>query len=210
MADECRDLLALSVREFLAQTAAKTPTPGGGSVAAVTGALGAALGQMAMAFTQGKKKFAAYEKDYAHLVPRLERARRMFEAMVADDVAAFQLYQKASRLGDDDPGKGEAVALALAVAINIPRQATKLSLALLEDLHALADKCSPYLISDLEAAGALAVATIRLSDYNVRINTPQLADKDAASQLREGSRADLGRAENLLREIERAAEECLS
>ena len=204
-----RDMLRLSVREFLSQTGAKTPTPGGGSVAGLVGALGAALGEMSLNFTRGKKKYAEHEDFYADLHPRLEKARKTFEELVGNDVAAYELYQASARMSDDDPEKPEASERALAAAIDVPRRATKLSLELLEDMRALRDKCNPYLISDLVAACALAVATVRLSDYNVRINARQITDEQSASKLRESSRSDRDRAEKLLDEIERSAQDLL-
>jgi len=199
-----KDMLAMPVREFLSQTAAKTSTPGGGSVAGVVGALAAALAEMSLNFTRGKKKFAEHEAYYAELAPRLERVRGTFDDLVAEDVAAYKLYQAASRLGDEDPAKGQALERALAAAIDVPRKATGVSLGLLEDLLNFADKCNAYLISDLVAAAALAVATIRLSDYNVRINARQVEDKQAA-ELRESSTRDLRRGLELLDKIEQAA-----
>jgi len=199
------DMLAMSVREFLSQTAAKTSTPGGGSVAGVVGALAAALAEMSLNFTRGKKKFAEHEAYYAQLAPRLEQARRTFEGLVDEDVAAYRLYQAASRLGDEDPHKTEAFERALAAAIDVPRKATSVSLALLEDLLNFADKCNAYLISDLVAAAALAIATIRLSDYNVRINARQVQDEQAAAELRQASARDLRQGLELLDKIERAA-----
>ena len=95
-----QDVLALSVRDFASATAAKTPTPGGGSVAGAVGALGVALGEMALNFTRGKKKFAEHEAYYTHLADRLEKARRMFQDLVADDIQAYQLYQAANRQED--------------------------------------------------------------------------------------------------------------
>lgn len=198
---ETKDFTAMPVSEFVACTAAKTATPGGGSIAGVAGALGTALGEMALNFTRGKKKFADHEAFHTHLGERLERARGMFQDLIADDVQAYQLYQQATRQ-DDGPEKDEAVQLATAAAISVPRETAKLALAIMDDMKALADKCNPYLITDLLAAGALLAATVRLSDYNVRVNVPNLTDKAAAADIKQGSADDLTRAIALLDEIE--------
>ena len=202
------DLLDGSVRALLAATAAKTPTPGGGSIAAVVGALGAALGEMALNFTRGKKKYAEHAAYHEHLAERLARARGMFDALVADDMAAFALYQSASRL-DDGPEKLQAVQLATAAAIDVPRETAKLALAVMADMRELAGKVNPWLITDLLAAAALSEATVRLCDYNVRINVPNVADRAEAQQVRQSSADDLARATALRGEIEHAAKDHL-
>jgi len=202
------DILAMPVREFIAATAAKVPTPGGGSVAGVVGALAVALGEMSLNFTRGKKKFAEHEAFGEHLARRLANARQMFQDLVTDDVAAYRLYRETAGQEDGDQ-KDEAMQVAVAAAINVPREATKLALALLGDLEALADKCSKWLVSDLVAAAALAVAAVRLSDYNVRINVPQVADAAQAAEIRQGSAADLARAVALHVTIEQAVKELL-
>ncbi len=199
------DVLDLSVRKFIEAVAAKTPTPGGGSVAGVVGALATALGEMALGFTSGKKKYAPHQAFYDHLAPRLARARAMFLELVSDDMAAYRLYQDAGRR-EDGPDKDQAVQLALAAAIDVPRQAAKLALAVLEDFSAFADKCSPYLISDLVAGAALAVAMMHLSDYNVRINVPHVTDRAAAQEVHRSSAADVARAEELFGQIAQAAQ----
>ncbi|MFA6134073.1 MAG: cyclodeaminase/cyclohydrolase family protein [Phycisphaerae bacterium] len=197
------DLLALPVGQFIDAIAAKTPTPGGGSVAGVVGAMAVALAEMALNFTQGKKKYAKHEEFHAHLAARLRKMRGMFQDLVADDISAYGLYQETTRR-EDGPEKDTAMQLALAAAIDVPREAAKLSLALLEDLQAFADKCSPYLISDLAAAAALAAATARLSDYNVRVNVPQVADAAGADEVRRSSADDLAKAGQLLTSIEQS------
>ena len=198
---ETVDFMDLTVKDFIGQTAAKTPTPGGGSVAGAVGAIGVALGQMALVFTQGKKKFAEHEDYYTHLAARLTKACQMFQDLVADDAKAYQLYQAATRQ-DDGPEKDEAVQLATAVAIDVPREAMKLALAVMDDLKELGAKCNPWLITDLMASATLLAATVRLSDYNVRINLPNLTDRDAAAQVKQSSADDLARAIALLDEIE--------
>lgn len=205
---ENEDVLAMPVKDFIAETAAKSPTPGGGSVAGVVGALAAALGEMALNFTRGKKKFAEHAESHEHLAGRLTKTRRMFGDLVADDIAAYRLYHDATR-SPEGPEKDEALQLAIAAAINVPREATKLALALLGDLQELTDKCNPYLISDLVASAALAAATVRLCDYNVRINAPQVDDKQAAAEIRQASADDLAKANSLLEAIEQAVKKHL-
>ncbi len=197
------DILNKSVREFAAATAAKSPTPGGGSVAGAVGSLSAALGEMSLNFTRGKKKYAEHEEYYAQLATRLENARKMFENLVADDIQAYKLYQEAQKQ-EDGPDKQQAVQLATAAAIDVPRETTKLSLAVLKDLEQFADKCNPWLITDLMASAALAVATIQLSDYNVCVNIPSVSDKSAAEEILQSSKADLAKAKELFEIIEKA------
>lgn len=208
MTESNENVLALSVSDFVAAAAAKTPTPGGGSVAGVVAALGVALGEMTLNFTRGKKRFAEHAEYHDHLAGRLARARQLFQDLVGEDVQAYQLYQAAQRQ-DDGPDKDEAVQLATAAAIDVPREMTKLALAVLADLKELGGKCNTWLITDLLASAALSVAAVRLSDYNVRINIPSVADKDAARDIHQSSSADLARAQQLLEEIEAAAKEFL-
>jgi len=206
--DSPQDMLSLSVRDFTAAAAAKTPTPGGGSVAGVVGALGTALGEMALNFTIGKKKYAEHAEVHQRLAARLEKTRQMFQDLVADDIAAYQLYQATTRQ-DDGPDKTEAMELATAAAIDVPREAQKIALSLLRDLKELAPTSNPWLITDLLASATLAVATVRLSDYNVRINVPNLADQAAAADVKQTSADDLAKAQALLDEIEAGAKQHL-
>ena len=208
MTESNENLLDLSVSDFVAAAAAKTPTPGGGSVAGVVAALGVALGEMTLNFTRGKKKFAEHAEYHDHLAERLARARQMFQDLVAEDVQAYQLYQEAQRK-DDGPEKDRAVQLATAAAIDVPREVTKLALAVLADLKELGGKCNRWLITDLLASATLSVASVRLSDYNVRINIPSVADEAAAREIHQSSASDLARAQGLLEEIEAAAKEFL-
>jgi len=202
------DLLSMTVRQFVEASAAKAPTPGGGSVAGVVGALAAALGEMALNFSIGKKKFAAHADAHQRLLSRFGRAREMFQQLVADDIVAFTAYQDASRMADG-PEKGEAMDNATAAAIDVPREAAKLALAVLGDLEVLAGMCNRYLISDLAAGAALCEAVSRLCDYNVRINAGNVRDPDEAKQVRSGSAGDLAAAVACRRRIEESIKEVL-
>lgn len=199
------DLIRMRVSEFLAATASKTPIPGGGSVAGVVGGLAAALGEMVLAFTRGKKKFAEFESEHAALAVRLGRARGMFADLTSDDAAAYTLYQEASRCSDET--KETKMATATAAAINVPRQMTALALTVLEDLIALGRHCNPYLLTDLSAGAVLAEAAVRLSDYNVRVNAAGMSDTSTADELRQASARDVRRAAEMCARVEAVVSE---
>ncbi len=198
---EEKDMLNSSVREFVESTAAKSPTPGGGSIAGVVGSLAVALGEMALNFTIGKKKFADHAELHEELSARLIRAREMFLDLVADDMAAYGMYREAAVMADG-PDKQQASALALAAAIDVPREMAKLALAVLGDLDKLASCCNQYLVSDLIAGAVLASAVTVLCDLNVRVNTPSLDDRQAAADIRQASTEDRNKAAALAAEIE--------
>lgn len=194
------DMLSLNVKDFISRIAAKSPVPGGGSVAGVTGALAAALGEMSLNFTRGKKKYAQWAEFHNHLAGRLERIRGMFLDLVYDDMSAYGMYSETSEL-EDGPGKKEKMELAVAAAIDVPLEMSKLALALLDDLLEFSDKCNQHLVSDLVAAATLAHSTVVLCDLNVRINAGQL-DPGQAAELRKSSNANRKRAADLAEKIE--------
>jgi len=202
------DLLSMTVREFISATASKAPTPGGGSVAGAVGALAVALGEMALNFSIGKKKFAEHAEQHQRLLTRFGRAREMFQQLVADDVAAFTAYQEASRMSDGAE-KDAAMDIATAAAIDVPKEAAKLALAVLADLEELAPICNKYLISDLVAGAAMCETVCRLSDYNVRINSGNVSDSKAAEELRTGSTNDVAAAAEARQRIEQAVKNVL-
>ncbi|MFW6146332.1 MAG: cyclodeaminase/cyclohydrolase family protein [Planctomycetota bacterium] len=193
-------LLGQSVASFVEATAARTTTPGGGSVAGVVGALATALGEMALHFTRDKEAFATYADDYARLGERLPRARAMLLELVAEDVNAFELYSEAQKA--EGPARDAALQLALAACIDVPREMAKIALAVLDDLALLTDRCTKWLLTDLAAGAVLAEAVVKLCDYNVRINAAGCADRQTADEVVASSDDDCRKAAALLGRIE--------
>jgi formiminotetrahydrofolate cyclodeaminase len=138
------------------------------------------------------------------LAPRLTHAREMFLQLVVDDMAAYGMYAEAMKLPKGE-ARDESLQLALAAAINVPRETAKLALAVLGDLARLADKCNKFLVTDLVAAATLAAGVTVLCDMNVKINTRDLDDPAAASDLRAASAGDRRRAHELADAIEQTA-----
>ncbi|MCD4690542.1 cyclodeaminase/cyclohydrolase family protein, partial [bacterium] len=86
------------MNDFLADLASNNPTPGGGSVAALCGALGASLGSMVCNLTIGKKKYVDVEDDMKAVLSQTERLRIELTALIDEDAAVFDRVMAAMKL----------------------------------------------------------------------------------------------------------------
>ena len=196
-------MLNLTVEDFVAQTAAKSSTPGGGSVAGVVGSLAAALGEMSLNFTIGKKKFADFAELHQKLATELADLRQKSLELIDADVKAYQKFCDINKL-PDSPTKQASLYDALIESIEVPAELANTMLTLLKLLDTLKDKCNHWLISDLVAAARLAVAVSALCDFNVRINARNLEDKTLAQDYRNRSADARKLANKIADEIESA------
>jgi glutamate formiminotransferase/formiminotetrahydrofolate cyclodeaminase len=165
---------APSLAELCAQTAARTPTPGGGSAAAAAGALGAALAEMLTAYADGADVMVPAGEEFA-------AARQRFLGLVDEDAASFEAVRAARRARRERPDDAEAtvdLVEALRYAANVPQQTEALALACLERLRSVRDATKAGMASDLTTAVALLEAARVGAGANVEIN---LADLEAVS-----------------------------
>ena len=172
---------------FLDDLAAATPTPGGGSAAAHSGAMGAALVAMVARLTVGKKKYSPIEAQMNEILNLAERLRHDLTADVDKDSAAFEDVIAAFKLPKDTPEqeniRAEAIEKATLLAAQVPLMVAQKSvtvMALAERVVALGNLNA---ISDGASAAAMARAALTSAGYNVRINIHNLADKTAGEHL---------------------------
>src|SRR5437763_2307673 len=96
-----------TIRDFLDAAAAKQPAPGGGSVAALAGALAAAMGEMVVNYSVGKKDLAAHQPELREALAELTRGRAVMLELMVEDQAAFEALTAARKacnnVGDKDP-----------------------------------------------------------------------------------------------------------
>ncbi len=173
-------LIDLTLAQFADQTAARTPTPGGGSVAACLGALGAALGAMAARFTQGRKSFEAHEAELVQEIARLDGLRGQLQRLVDADAASYDRVTAAYALPKGTDGEKAArqgaIARALQDAMATPLGTCRLAVEALGVLDGLRAHVNRNLISDV-AVGAYALgAAHRGAWINVLINLGGLKD----------------------------------
>jgi len=175
-----------SVENFLDDLAGGAPTPGGGSAAAIMGAMGAALVSMVCHVTIGKKGYETVEPEMKAVLFDSERLRRRLTEMVAEDIAAFDSIMSAYKL----PKATEADKALRATAIQAGlRRATETPLEcarVCAEVIALARRASEHgylnVISD-GGVGVLAGFTaLRSAALNVYINVPALKDRAFAEQ----------------------------
>lgn len=176
---ESESLVHCPVGEFLDRLASPAPTPGGGSVAALIGALAAGLGRMVVALTVGKPKFAAVEVEVRALDERLRRAGEMLRRLVDEDAAAYGMLSEALSRDRADPQRPERIRQAAGLAATVPLETATLCARMLADLEKLCGIGNPQLRSDAEAAGHLAKAALQAAAANVRANLPLMRAEDA-------------------------------
>src|SRR5579863_7238675 len=170
-----------SVEKFLDDLAGGNPTPGGGSAAAIMGAMGAALVSMVCNVTIGKKGYEGVEAEMRSILGESERVRGRLTAMVAEDIAAFDSIMAAYKLPKDTPEDKLRRAAAIQAGLRLATEAPLDCARVCAEVIGLARRASEqgYLnvISD-GGVGVLAGFTgLRSAALNVYINAPAIKDR---------------------------------
>jgi formiminotetrahydrofolate cyclodeaminase len=181
-----------SIEKFLDDLAGRAPTPGGGSAAAVMGAMGAALVSMVCNVTLGKKGYEAVEAEMTAVRDESEIVRRRLTAMVAEDVAAFDTLMAAYKLPkateDEKARRAAAIQAALRRATETPLDCARAAAQVIKLARRASEQGYTGVISD-GGVGVLAGYTaLRSAALNVYINAPSLKDRAFA----EGAVAEIG------------------
>lgn len=169
-------LAQLSMQEFADRLASKSPSPGGGAVAAVTAAHSAALGCMVLAYTLGKPKFAADESENTKALEFFQRAQSTALALADEDAVAYGNLSALWKLPPTDARRVVQEPDAVRAATAAPMSILMLAHDILETLQKLPKTCNPNLLSDLAIAATLADTAAGAAAWNVRVNVPQLRD----------------------------------
>lgn len=170
-----------SIEEFLDATAARQPIPGGGSVTALVGALSAAIGEMVVNYSLGKKDLKEFEGELKPAVDELTRARKLMLALMVEDQAAYQTLTGLRKLPADSPERTQRMPAALLACIRAPEAMAATGAAVLAVCDGLVNFVNPYLLSDLAVCADLAMATLRCAIYNVRVNLKSVDEADRAA-----------------------------
>ncbi len=189
-------LIHHTVSDFLDALASASPTPGGGSVAALSGAQGAALLSMVCSLTLGKKKYADVQEEMAHLLEQAKALRHELTALIQADIEAFDSVSAAYKLPKESPqeqaARHAAIQQALQEATRVPMRVAEACAHVLELCRPVAEKGNRSAISDAGVAALMAEAGLRGAALNVLINLKAIQDDAFRNEM--GSKL-----ENLLR-----------
>ena len=173
-----------AVEPFLDALASQAATPGGGSAAAIIGAMGAALVSMVCNLTIGKKKYAEVEGEMKDVLTKAEALRLKLTGMIEDDVKAFDAvmgaYGMAKETDAEKIAREKSIQAALKQATDVPLRCCHAAREVI-DLAAIASaKGNLNVISDAGVAVLAAYAALRSAALNVFTNARMITDKPFA------------------------------
>ena len=175
-----------SVQKFLDALASQSSTPGGGSAAAILGAMGAALVSMVCNLTVGKKNYAAVENDMQALLERAEELRQKLSALIEADVEAFNTVMAAYGLpknsDEEKARRTSAIQAALKQATQVPLDCARVSREVMQLAEIAAQKGNINVVSDAGVAVLAAHASLKAAALNVYVNTATIKDETFNSQ----------------------------
>src|SRR5437870_6665081 len=176
-----KSLLKMNLREFCNETLSDSPAPGGGSVAALMGALGASLGGMVANLSAGKRGWDDKLEYFSNWAVTAQQLKDELLALVDEDTAAFTEVMDAFALpkesAEEKAARAAAIAKATKYAAEVPLKVMETASKSYELLAEMAERGNPASVSDI-GVGALATrACIEGAALNVKINLAQLKDE---------------------------------
>jgi glutamate formiminotransferase/formiminotetrahydrofolate cyclodeaminase len=205
-----KSLLKLNLREFCNETLSDSPAPGGGSVAALMGALGVSLGGMVANLSAGKRGWEDKLKYFSECAVKAQQLKDELLFLVDEDTAAFNNVMDAFALpkesAEEKAARTEAIQLANKYAAEIPLRVMETASKAYPVLADMAEKGNPASISDV-GVGLLAVrACIDGAAMNVRINLAGLKDEKLKSVFQEKVRKLCAESESEFGKISQVVE----
>ena len=189
--DSPSNLVYQPVIGFVEQIAAKSAAPGGGSAAALAGAVGSALLTMVINFTIDKKDYAAVATRFADLRGQTEAIRTQLTRNIDADTDAFNRFRLANKLPERDDAerahKTTELAQATAETINVPHATMSLCLDGLQCAPEIARSGNVNTVSDAGTGAELLLAGLEGAALNVLINLSGMAEAESAEWKRKVS-----------------------
>ncbi len=166
--------------DLLTAFSSDAPTPGGGTAAALTAAMGAALAEMVAALTLSKEKYAAVHEAVRPIAGLARRSRMELQRLAHEDAEAYDAVVAARRLPKDTPDqqkvRAKKTSEANHLAADVPMRTARAATRLLGAMPDLARKGNPNAASDAGAAALLLEAAVHAALLNVAINLAGIED----------------------------------
>jgi len=182
-----KKLIDLSISQFTHVTASESAAPGGGSISACMGAMGAALGSMVANLSAHKKGWEDRWEEFSDWADKGKAYQDELLRLIDLDTQAFngilEAFGLPQRNEEDKLARNEAIQLATRRAMEIPFRVMQVSYESMEVLMAMAKTGNPNSVSDAGVGALAARSAVLGAGLNVRINAAGLADKEYADQL---------------------------
>ena len=187
-----RKLADLSLKDFINETASESPAPGGGSVSAYIGSMGAALGTMVANLSSHKRGWDDRWEEFSVWAERGKELQTSLLRLVDEDTASYNRILEAfglpKKTDEEIAARSAAVEEATKYATQVPYKVMETAFGGFEVVRAMVENGNPNSVTDA-AVGALALRTcIRGAYLNVRINASGLKDKVFADEIIEKGR----------------------
>ncbi len=200
-------LVRMSCKGFARETASESPAPGGGSISAYMGALGAALGTMVANLSAHKAGWDSRWKEFSDWADKGQAIMDRLLELVDEDTAAFDRIMSAIGMPknseEEKKARAEALEAATLYATQVPLKTMRTALEVFPIVRAMAEEGNPNSVSDAGVGALAARAAVLGAQLNVRINAAGLSDREAADRL--CSEAEKIAAEAVAREVETLA-----
>ncbi len=175
-------LVNLLVDGFIDELASDSPAPGGGSVSALNGAMGAGLTAMVSRLTIGKKGYGDVDALMAETRDAADRLKDRLTVLVDDDTQAFNAVMAAFKMPketrEEKAARSTAIQEGYKQATTTPMETAEQCLAVLELAGTIVGKVNPNTASDLGVAAQVAYAGVEGAVMNVKINLPAIKDTE--------------------------------
>ena len=197
-----------SLKSYLDKLASKSPTPGGGSTAALLGALSAALISMVANFTLGKLKYKKVEKSVGKILERAEKLRERLSQLTEEDCLAYRKISDAYRLPKGEE-RNKVMQKALRQAVKVPLEVANLSFKLLKLNTELVEKGNRNLISDVGVSVIFALSALESAAINVEINLAGIKDMGFVIKKRRTLKLLLKEGKKIEKDVRRKVEKLM-
>lgn len=185
--NETSKLIDLTVKGFAEETSRESPAPGGGTISAYMGALGAALGTMVANLSSHKRGWDDQWNTFSAWADKGQVLLRELLNLVDEDTQAFNQIMSAFGLPkgteEEKVVRNEAIQQATLYATEVPLKTMKASFKAFDICKAMAENGNPASVSDAGVGALAARAAVLGACLNVKINAAQLKDREKANQL---------------------------
>lgn len=181
MVEATGPLVSLTIKRFLSELASSSPAPGGGSVAALAGALGAALSSMVCNLTLGKKNYEEVQAEIKNMLKASEQLRKSLTELIDKDTEAFNNVIRTFRMPKETENQKEkrnqAIQEGYKTAAKIPFETAKICEKILDIAKVVAEKGNQNSITDAAVSALMVKAGIESAVLNVNINLSSIRDE---------------------------------